>query len=267
MVLIGKIHHLNRSPSRSISKFKIGRVNLVHHIFWSIAAAQIGIHPDNIRHVHVGRLGNRGDVIQRLLHLGGKIRRKLSRQRIGASLRRHVENVIRLDSGRIDVSSLRPSRRMDHLSMGGTADGNTVDLDVLPVGESPHHQDSPCRRMITNRLPIDIVHGSDILRMGHIDVHPDRIAEIHSCRAQHAFHMAQRLAHLLLKIPWKTAVGIPPILTGDVERPVSENAGTRRRANIFTLNLDDLDHTTGLREQLGAACSKQETQSKQWAAF
>lgn len=103
--------------------------------------------------------------------------------------------------------------------------------------------------------------------MGHIDVDPDRIAEIHSCRAQHAFHMAHRLAHLLLKILWKTAVGIPPILTGDVERPVSENAGTRCRANIFTVNLDDLDHTTGLRKQLGAARSKQETQSKQWAAF
>ncbi len=79
--------------------------------------------------------------------------------------------------------------------------------------------------------------------------------------------MVQRLAHLLLKILGKTAVGIPPILTGDVERLVGENAGTRRRTNIFAVNLDDLDHTTGLRKDLGAACRKQETQSKQWAAL
>jgi hypothetical protein len=202
-----------------------------------------------------------------LLHFAGKIRRKLSRQRIGASLRRHVENVIGLDSGRIDVSALRPSRRMDHLSMDGTAHGDTVDLDVLSVRKSPYHQNSPCRRMIANRLPIDIVHGSDILRVGHIDVDPDGVAEIHSCRAQHVLHMAQRLARLLLKILWETAIGISSVLTGDVERLVGENAGTRRRSNVFAVNLDELDHTTGLRGQLGAVCSKQETQNKQWAAF
>jgi hypothetical protein len=65
----------------------------------------------------------------------------------------------------------------------------------------------------------------------------------------------------LLKTLWKAAVGISSILTGDVERLVSENAGTRRRASIFAVNLDELDHTTGLRKQLGAACSKQEAHS------
>ena len=120
---------------------------------------------------------------------------------------------------------------------------------------------------MTNRLPIDIVQGSDILRVGHIDVDPDGVAEIHSGRAQHVLHMAQGLARLLLKILGKAAVGIPSVLAGDVERLVGENAGTRCRANVFSVNVDQLDRTTGLRKQLGAACSKQETHNKRWAAF
>ena len=229
---------------------------------------EIGIHPDNIRHAHVGRLCNGGDVIQRLLHFAGKIRRELSRQRIGASLRRHVENVIGLDSGRIDVCSLRPSRRMDHLSMDGTAHGDTVDLDVLPVGKSPYHQDSPRRRMITNRLPIDIVHGSDILRVGHIDVDPDGVAEIHSCRPQHVLHMAQRLARLLLKILWEDC------------RRYSVRPDRRRRASgwrerrhstpgqhLLPSILMSLTAPPVCASSWAPHAASKKAQSKRWAAF
>jgi hypothetical protein len=64
-----------------------------------------------------------------------------------------------------------------------------------------------------------------------------------------------------LKVLRKTAIGIPSVLTGYVERLVGENAGTRRRARIFALHLDDLEHAALLRQDLRAARTNRYTQS------
>ena len=48
----------------------------------------------------------------------------------------HVDNVL----------SLRPARGSDAASLAGILYSNTVDFDILSIGERPHHQNSPCRR-------------------------------------------------------------------------------------------------------------------------
>ena len=79
-----------------------------------------------------------------------------------------------------------------------------------PLGRAPTPRTVRAGGFVTDRFPIDIVHRIHIRQMGHIDVHPHGIAEVHSCRAQHTLHIVQRLAHLLLKILWKTAIGFRP---------------------------------------------------------
>jgi hypothetical protein len=137
---------LDRATAGRIAEFEGAGIDLVHHRHQrllrlavmgnhagrslaggdGVGARHVGIGPQHIGHGHVGRLQHGADIVQTLLDLFGIVGRQFSCRRIGAALRRYIQDIIHLDAGRIGAAAIRPSRRGDDLALG--AAGHDVAL-------------------------------------------------------------------------------------------------------------------------------------------
>ncbi len=205
MALVGQIYHLHRPPPGRVSELEIGGVDFVHHaglrrLWLSIVSNRarrgllkrgvwcrhVRVYPHHIRHGHVRCFEHRGDVIEGLLYLSCIVRRFCFGDWIDAIQGRHIQHIPNLEPGGVDMGTLRPSFWPDHLARLAFIRGNTVDLNMFPMGEAADYEDCPGRRMRSNRLPVNLIQGSQVLLIRHIDVHPGDIAKVHPGCAQHA---------------------------------------------------------------------------------